>query len=178
MEDCRTNILIFSCQYCSYAAADLAGSERRMYPANTSIIRLPCTGRVDESHLLAAFENGADGVMVAGCLEGTCHFLMGNYRARERVQRVAKILEDIGLGGKRVQMYNLSAGQGAIFVEFVREFVDLINNLGPSPVNIARGKVQEIEVTKPSKMTSTYGDFNSDISERYMTEGANMKNPG
>ncbi|MFH0782881.1 MAG: hydrogenase iron-sulfur subunit [Pseudomonadota bacterium] len=93
MEKCPTNILIFACQYCSYAAADLAGSERRSYPANTSIIRLPCTGRVDESHLLVAFENAADGVMVIGCLEGTCHFLTGNFRARTRVQRVTRVLE-------------------------------------------------------------------------------------
>lgn len=145
METCTTNVLIFACQYCSYAAADLAGSERRRYPANTSIIRLPCTGRVDESHLLAAFENGADGVMVAGCLEGTCHFLEGNYRARARVKRVAGILESIGLNGQRVRMYNLSAGQGANFAQFVGEFAELIDNLGPSAVNSARSKALEME---------------------------------
>lgn len=145
MENRETNVLIFACQYCSYAAADLAGSERRRYPANTSIVRLPCTGRVDESHLLAAFENGADGVMVMGCLEGTCHFLAGNYRARARVNRVAGILENIGLNGKRIRMYNLSAGQGANFAEFVGEFVDLIDILGPSPVNITRAKAPEQE---------------------------------
>ena len=69
MSDLTTNVILFTCQWCSYAAADLAGSERRRYPANTSILRLPCTGRVEEPHLLKAFENGADGVMVAGCLE-------------------------------------------------------------------------------------------------------------
>ncbi|MBU1567672.1 MAG: hydrogenase iron-sulfur subunit [Proteobacteria bacterium] len=146
MENRTTNILIFACQYCSYAAADLAGSERRRYPANTSIIRLPCTGRVDESHLLAAFENGADGVMVAGCLEGTCHFLTGNFRARARVQRVTGILENIGLNGKRLRMYNLSAGQGANFANFVTEFVELIDTLGSSPVNITRAKAPEFEI--------------------------------
>ncbi len=146
MENQTTNVLIFACQYCSYAAADLAGSERRRYPANTSIIRLPCTGRVDESHLLAAFENGADGVMVTGCLEGTCHFLAGNYRARARVNRVAGILESIGLSGKRVRMYNLSAGQGANFANFVTEFVELIDALGPSPVNNTRAKAPVFEI--------------------------------
>lgn len=115
------------------------------YPANTSIIRLPCTGRVDESHLLAAFENGADGVMVAGCLEGTCHFLTGNYRARARVNRVAGILESIGLNGKRIRMYNLSAGQGANFAQFVGEFAELIDSFGPSAVNSARFKVPDLE---------------------------------
>ena len=145
MKNHSTNILIFACQYCSYAAADLAGSERRKYPANTSIIRLPCTGRIDESHLLAAFENGADGIMVAGCLEGTCHFLLGNYRARARVKRVETILESIGERGQRVRMYNLSAGQGANFAEFVREFVGLIDNLGPSRVNTIRGVTPQLE---------------------------------
>ena len=145
MKNHCTNVLIFTCQYCSYAAADLAGSERRKYPANTSIIRLPCTGRIDESHLLAAFENGADGVMVAGCLEGTCHFLEGNYRARVRVKRVEAILESIGEGGHRVKMYNLSAGQGANFAKFVREFVGLIDNLGPSRVNTIRGARPQLE---------------------------------
>ncbi len=139
MQNHSTNVMIFTCQYCSYAAADLAGSERRKYPVNTSIVRLPCTGRVDETHLLAAFENGADGVMVAGCLEGTCHFLEGNYRARARVKRVETILESIGEGGQRVKMYNLSAGQGANFAQFVGEFVKLIDNLGPSRVNTIRG---------------------------------------
>jgi len=123
-------ILIFACQYCSYAAADLAGSERRQYPANTSIIKLPCTGRVDETHLLAGFENGADGILVAGCLEGNCHFLSGNYRAKARVKRVAEILENIGMDGRRVKMVNLSAGQGANFTDYVTEFVELIENMG------------------------------------------------
>ncbi len=145
MDTRTTNVMIFACQYCSYAAADLAGSERRRYPANTSIVRLPCTGRVDETHLLAAFENGADGVMVMGCLEGTCHFLAGNYRAKARVQRVSGILESIGLNGKRLRMYNLSAGQGANFAQFVGEFVDLIDTLGPSPVNNARTNISLLE---------------------------------
>ncbi len=138
MDNNPTNIMIFTCQYCSYAAADLAGSERRKYPVNTTIVRLPCTGRIDETHLLAAFENGADGVMVAGCLEGTCHFLVGNYRARSRVQRVAEIIGRIGLDDKRLKMVNLSAGQGANFANFVTEFVEEINTLGFSKVNCVR----------------------------------------
>ena len=137
MSDLTTNVILFTCQWCSYAAADLAGSERRRYPANTSILRLPCTGRVEEPHLLKAFENGADGVMVAGCLEGNCHYQTGNFRTRARVKRVAGILDSIGLNGRRVRMYNLSAGQGANFAAFVTESVELIDNLGPSPLNLA-----------------------------------------
>jgi F420-non-reducing hydrogenase iron-sulfur subunit len=138
MSQPTTNIIIFACQWCSYAAADLAGSERRRYPANTSILRLPCTGRVEESHLLKAFENGADGVMVAGCLEGNCHYQVGNFRSRAKVKRVADILDGIGLQGERIRMYNLSAGQGANFAAFVSEFVEMIESLGPSPISLVR----------------------------------------
>jgi F420-non-reducing hydrogenase iron-sulfur subunit len=93
--------------------------------------------------LLRAYENGADGVMVIGCLEGDCHYVNGNIRARARVGRVAAILEQIGLGSERVGMYNLSAGEGAAFARFTGEFVDRVQALGPSPINLARN--QEIK---------------------------------
>ncbi len=101
---------------------------------------LPCTGRIDESLLLKAFENGADGVMVVGCLEGDCHYVNGNIRARARVKRVYSILETIKIGPDRIRMYNLSAGEGAKFAQFSNEFVDQIQQLGPSPINVARSK--------------------------------------
>jgi coenzyme F420-reducing hydrogenase delta subunit len=107
---------------------------------SVSIVMLPCTGRVEEALLLRAFENGADGVMVIGCLEGDCHFVNGNIRARARVGRVAEILGRVGLGAERIRMYNLSAGEGAAFARFAGEFVDQVQALGPSPINVARGK--------------------------------------
>ena len=88
----RPLILAFCCHYCAYAAADLAGSMRLQYPDNVRVLRLPCTGKVEVNHILAAFERGVDGVMVAGCLEGGCHFLEGNLRARKRVERAKQIL--------------------------------------------------------------------------------------
>ena len=100
---------------------------------------LPCTGRIDEALLLKAFENGADGVMVVGCLEGDCHYISGNIRARGRVNRVYTILEQIKIGPDRIRMYNLSAGEGLKFAEYANEFVDQIQELGPSPINLARG---------------------------------------
>lgn len=105
---------------------------------------LPCTGRIEESLLLKAFENGADGVMVIGCLEGDCHYVNGNIRARARVERVYNILDQIKIGPDRVKMYNLSAGEGAKFAAFANEFVDQVIELGPSPINVARKhEVQE-----------------------------------
>jgi len=95
---------------------------------------VPCTGRVEEILILRAFERGADGVMVVGCLEGDCHYQVGNLRARKRVERVARLLEAAGVGGERVRMYNLSAGEGAKFVAYANEMVAHIGTLGPSPI--------------------------------------------
>ena len=80
-------ILALCCHYCAYAAADLAGSLRLQYPSNVRVLRFPCTGKIEPNTILSAFEKGIDGVMVAGCLEGGCHFLEGNLRARRRVER-------------------------------------------------------------------------------------------
>ena len=107
---------------------------RLNYPSNVKIINVPCTGRVDILHLLKAIEDGADGVYVAGCLEGDCHYLTGNLKAKKRVAYVKKILEGIGMEPERVEMYNLSAAQGARFAEIAREFTEIIQKLGPSPV--------------------------------------------
>ena len=113
---------------------------RLQYPPDIRIIQVPCTGKVDILHLLAAFEEGADGVFVAGCLEGDCHFIEGNLRAKQRVKRVKEILEQVGLGSDRVEMFNLSAGQGGRFAEIVREMDQKIRELGPSPIRLAKVK--------------------------------------
>ena len=96
MENFEPEIVAFCCHYCAYTAADMAGSKRISYPSNVKIIRVPCTGKVDALHLMKALEKGADGVYVAGCLEGDCHFKNGNLRAKARVARVQKFLEDLG----------------------------------------------------------------------------------
>ena len=104
------------------------------YPANINIIRLPCTGKIDVIHLLRAIQKGADGVYVVGCLEGTCHYNEGNYRARERVDHVRMLLEEIGLESDRVRMYNLSSGEGPTFAAYAKEMTDHIRSLGPNPL--------------------------------------------
>jgi coenzyme F420-reducing hydrogenase delta subunit len=104
---------------------------RLQYPDNIRIVRVPCTGKVDALFLLQAFESGADGVMVIGCLEGECHFLTGNLRARKRVNRVKKILEEIGIDPERVEMFNLSSGEGPKFAAVTSEFTEKIKGLGP-----------------------------------------------
>ncbi|GFP28744.1 hydrogenase iron-sulfur subunit, partial [Candidatus Hakubella thermalkaliphila] len=134
-EDFEPQIVAFCCRYCAYAAADLAGSSRIQYPPNVKIVLLPCSGKVDELYLLKAFEAGADGVYVAGCLEGTCHFLTGNLRAKKRVQYVKSLLDEVGIGGERLEMYNLSSAEGQRFAEIAREMTERIRALGPSPLN-------------------------------------------
>jgi coenzyme F420-reducing hydrogenase delta subunit len=113
---------------------------RLSYPSNIKIIRVPCTGKVDILHILRAFEKGADGVYAVGCMEGDCHFNSGNFRARKRVEQARKILETIGVGGERVQMYNLSSSEGPRFAEIAVEMDEKIRNLGPNPIKLAGKK--------------------------------------
>lgn len=116
---------------------------RLQYPTNINIIRVPCTGKVDILHILRAFEKGADGVYAVGCMEGDCHYNTGNLRARKRVEQAAKILDTVGVGGQRVQMRNLSSGEGPLFVKYAKEIVEQIKELGPNPLKQAKAGIQK-----------------------------------
>lgn len=131
-------IIAFCCNYCAYAAADLAGSKRMQYPTNVRIIHTPCTGKIEMEHILDAFLKGIDGILVAGCLEGGCHFLEGNLRARKRTDRIREMLSEIGVGAQRLKMVNLSAAMAPTFVESVHEMVNTVRTLGPSPLREPR----------------------------------------
>ena len=113
---------------------------RLSYPSSIKIIRVPCTGKVDILHILRAFEKGADGVYAVGCMEGDCHFNSGNFRARKRVEQAKKLLDTVGVGGERVQMFNLSSAEGSRFAEYAREMDQRIRDLGPNPVKLAMKK--------------------------------------
>jgi F420-non-reducing hydrogenase iron-sulfur subunit len=110
---------------------------RLQYSTNIRIVEMTCTGNIDHRVILGAFEEGADGVFVAGCMEGDCHFLKGNIRARKRVNAVKKLLDEIGVGGERLEMYNLSSAQGARFAEIANEMTARIKELGPNPLKAA-----------------------------------------
>jgi F420-non-reducing hydrogenase iron-sulfur subunit len=133
-EQFEPEIVAFSCHYCAYAAADLAGVMRLQYPTNIKIVKLPCSGTVDILYILKAFEQGADGVFVAGCLKGGCHFIEGNLRAEKRVERAKNLLEKIGLGKDRLEMFFMSSAEGGRFSEVAREMTEKIRKLGPSPI--------------------------------------------
>ncbi|MCL5075474.1 MAG: hydrogenase iron-sulfur subunit [Chloroflexi bacterium] len=127
-------VVSFCCFHCAFAAADLAGVMRLKYPPNVKIIQVPCSGRVDVLHILRAFEDGADAVFMAGCLEGNCHYLTGNLRAKKRVQYVKRLLDKIGLGSERLEMYNMSAAMATTFAEAATEMTERARRLGPNPV--------------------------------------------
>jgi coenzyme F420-reducing hydrogenase delta subunit len=116
---------------------------RLKYPTSVKIVRVPCTGKVDVIHLLRAFEKGADGAYVVGCMEGDCHYNSGNLRARKRVAQVRTILNTIGIGGDRVMMYNLSSSEAPLFVKYAQEMTARILELGPNPIKLA-GKMPEM----------------------------------
>jgi len=140
-------IVAFCCHYCAYAAADLAGSGRLQYPPNIRIVRSPCTGRLEINFFMKAFEAGADGVLVAGCEEGSCHFKEGNYLAKGRVNTARQLLEEAGLEPERLRMVNVSAASSQKFAEYVREMVETVRKLGPSPVKKMNKKNAKEEQT-------------------------------
>ena len=137
MSKAPMQIVAFCCHYCAYAAADLAGVLRLRYPAEAKIVEIPCTGRLDTLEVLHAFEGGADGVMVAGCLEGDCHFRTGNLNARRRVERIQAVLASVGLESARIQMFNMSSAMGKRFAEAAQAMTEEIRALGPSPIRSA-----------------------------------------
>lgn len=140
-------ILAFCCHYCAYASADLAGSMRLQYPPGIRIIRTPCTGRLEVEYYLKAIENGADGVLIAGCLEGGCHFINGNLIAKKRVNAIRDMLEECGIDKERLRMVNISAAMAKNLVEVIHEMVDIIKKLGPNPIK-ANSKILKEEIHK------------------------------
>jgi len=138
----QPEVIAFCCRHCAYAAADLAGGKRAPYPTAVKIVELPCTGRMDVVNVLHAFEDGADGVLIAGCLSGRCHYLKGNLYARQRVDYVRGLLREIGLEPERARMINISAAMGTQFAELATEHVECVRALGPSPL---RSRVKEGE---------------------------------
>lgn len=129
----------FTCNYCAYMSGDTAGALRLQYPANVKVVKLPCTGKTDARYLLAAFEEGADGVYVIACPIGNCHHVRGNERARARVAQTRKLLEQVGLEGGRLDIFFLSGGMGESFAVAAREMTERIRKLGPSPLRNGRG---------------------------------------
>ena len=127
-------ITAFYCIYCGYMAADTAGALHVQYPANVKFVRMPCSGKTDVRYLLEAFEQGADGVYVIACPIGNCHHVRGNERGRARLQRAKKILDEIGLGGERLDIFFMSGSQAHAYANAAQTMTDRIRKLGPNPL--------------------------------------------
>ena len=136
MTESSPKIVAFLCNWCSYAGADLAGVSRIQYPPSIRIIRVMCSGRIEPAFILEAFKNGADGVLVAGCHPGDCHYLSGNFKAQRRVLLLRKVLENLGLEPERLRLDWVSASEGDKFAILVEDMTEEIRKLGPSPLKM------------------------------------------
>ncbi|MCX6371508.1 MAG: hydrogenase iron-sulfur subunit [Actinobacteria bacterium] len=130
-------IVAFCCRECAYAAADASANARTPLPPSVRLVLVPCTGRVSPLHLLSALAEGADGVMVAGCLLGQCHYREGNFNAVDRVAFVQRLLKSVGVEPERCRMFTMSAGEPPKFVAAVREMDRVIVGLPPLPRSAA-----------------------------------------
>ena len=128
------NIIGFLCNWCSYAGADLAGTSRIKYPANIKSIRVMCSGRVDTVFVLEALKKGADGVLIAGCHPGDCHYQSGNYKTNRRMKLLKKLLADMWVEPERLLFEYVSSSEGQKFAQIVTDFVSELKKLGPSPL--------------------------------------------
>ncbi|MBN1666763.1 MAG: hydrogenase iron-sulfur subunit [Anaerolineales bacterium] len=143
-------ITAFYCIYCGYMAADTAGALHIQYPANVKFVRLPCTGKVDIRYLLEAFEQGADGVYIVACPIGNCHHVRGNERGWSRIKRARQILEEIGLGADRLDIFFMSGSQGQSFAMAAQTMTERIRSLGPNPLKNGR-QVQSVADGSPGE---------------------------
>ena len=125
-------IVAMVCNWCTYTAADLAGTARLDYPANAKMVRFMCTGMIDPKYILKAFLDGADGVFIGGCHPGDCHYIDGNLKAKKRVSGAGKVLEQFGFESGRLKLKWIGASEGPEFQQNMTEFVDEIKVLGPS----------------------------------------------
>lgn len=126
-------ILAILCNWCSYAGADLAGVSRFQYPPNVRVVRVMCSGTVSPHHVIHAFQRGADGVLVAGCHIGDCHYLKGNYMTLKRMKFVQELIRFAGYDPERFRLEWISSAEGIKFAEVIREFTEKVRSLGPAP---------------------------------------------
>ncbi|MCP4593221.1 MAG: hydrogenase iron-sulfur subunit [bacterium] len=127
-------IVVFACNWCSFAGADTAGVSRIQHQPHFRIIRVMCSGRIQPGFVLRAFEKGADGVLVSGCHFGDCHYIFGNERAVEQFEKTMRVVQMLGLEEGRLRLEWISAAEGVRFAEVIDEFTDQVRGLGPSPL--------------------------------------------
>jgi len=133
MDEFEPQIIGFFCNWCSYAAADLAGTSRMEYPPNVRVVRLMCSGRIDEKFILKAFIAGVDGILICGCHPGDCHYQKGNLNARRIITGLSSFLDSVGIGKGRIRLEWISASEAPKIADTIQSFTNTIKQLGPSP---------------------------------------------
>lgn len=134
MQDFEPTIIAFVCNWCTYTAADLAGTSRLSYPLNLRLIRVMCTGMIDPKHVLKAFLEGADAVLISGCHPGDCHYINGNYKARRRFKLLKELIGQFGFEPERLKLTWIGASDGPEFAHTMIQLATVIKELGPSQV--------------------------------------------
>jgi F420-non-reducing hydrogenase iron-sulfur subunit len=134
MPEFEPKIIAFCCNWCTYAAADIAGTSRIHYPANVRIVRVMCSGMVDPIYVLKAFEKGADGVLVAGCHEVDCHYLNGPLKCDAMFAKLKRVTNTLGLENERLRREMISTSESPIFAQVIEQMVQQLKKLGPSPL--------------------------------------------
>ncbi|OGS42382.1 MAG: hypothetical protein A3K67_04640 [Euryarchaeota archaeon RBG_16_62_10] len=156
-------IIAFTCTWCGYPSANLAGVNKMEYPPNIRIVRVMCSGSVEPAVIIDAFENGADGVIIIGCLMDNCHYVSGNKRAQERVDALKKLFDVVGINSKRLRTEWINASERSKFATTVREFVNEVRELGPLPLPKARtakkGRTREQTVAAVKQLIEDTGAF-------------------
>jgi len=130
----QPTIIAFLCNWCAYTGADLAGTSRLRYAPNIRIIRVMCSGRIDPTFVLKAFQQGADGILICGCHPGDCHYQEGNYKCLRRFKLIQKYITQMGIEPERLKLEWISASEGKQFAELVNEMTMSILNVGPSKI--------------------------------------------
>ena len=136
-------VILFMCRWCSGKGADLAGVSRMHYPANILPILVNCSSRIDPQHVVEAFLDGADGVMITGCHFGDCHYRTGNYKTYRRMSLLSRVFDQIGINPKRFKLTWISATEGAKFAKETTEFVEELKKLPPYSKNGKKGGDKE-----------------------------------
>jgi F420-non-reducing hydrogenase iron-sulfur subunit len=146
-------IIGFTCNWCSYRAADLAGTARVKYPPNVRLIRLMCSGRLDPTFVFKAFASGADGVLITGCHPGECHYLEQNYKAMRRFLLLRRTLAQMGIEPGRIKLIWASAAEGVKLAEEITKMVAEVRDLGPLSWPAA-GKGTHLTLQNPEEVTA------------------------
>lgn len=151
-ESFEPTLLGFTCNWCSYRAADLAGTARVKYPPNIRLIRLMCSGRLDPTFVLKALASGADGVLITGCHPGECHYIEQNYKALRRYLLLRRVVKPLGIAPERIKLVWASAAEGVKLAQEIANFVEEVRALGP----LNWGDSREEEAGRRQEATSSF----------------------